>query len=221
MEFEFIESSEELLSEFCIFVETSIHLILFNRQLYPKELFEKKTEFGLSIQYCNHPSVINFVKGAIESIKPLLKLNAIEKIFIAIFSKDYVPLEQFSLSFKWFLEFSLIKDPICISRYDIENVFRDLLFKIMASNKLLDSLPKDITFDLVIRTCKKVKFDKSTKFAKYETPWKVVESNNFDGSILTPLKDQTTSLFRIQLLVEERGKSIAENINHIADNSKR
>jgi mitotic spindle assembly checkpoint protein MAD2B len=213
MEFEFIESAEELLSEFCTFLEISIHLILFNRQLYPRELFEKKIEFGLSVQYCNHPSVVNFVKSAIESIKPLLKLNVLEKIFIAIFSKDHVPLEQFILSFNWFLEFSLIKDPICIPRYDIENIFRDFFFKIIASDKLLDPLPCDTTFDLVVRTCKKIKLDKSMNFTNYETPWKIVETNNFNGSTITPLKDQTTNLFRIQLLVEEKDKSISEKIN--------
>ena len=200
MQFELIESGEELLEGFCVFIEIYIHQILFIRQLYPRKLFENRTEFGMSVQYCNHPSVVDFVKRAVESINPLLGLNAVEKIFISVFSKNRI--EQFILSFKWLVEFSLKKDPIYIPRFEIEDIFRDFLSKIKTSEGALGPVPKDATFELAIKAWKTIKFRRSTKLIKCEAPRKYC---GFSGS-LRVLKDYTSSLFQMQLVVEENNK---------------
>ena len=202
MQFEFIESFDELIEEFCAFMGTFIHQILYTRHLYPSEIFGNRTEFGVCVQYCSHPSVIDFVKKAVESLNPLLRGAIIEKIFISILGKNCVILEQFTLSFMWLIENFPINDPICFPRYEIENIFRNFLSKIKASEKLLGPLPKEATFDLFIRTRKKIKFDGPDKLSKYETPWKVIEPYDFVGSPLT-IKAHTTSLFQVQLLINK------------------
>jgi mitotic spindle assembly checkpoint protein MAD2B len=203
MQFEFVESFDELIEGFCVFMGTFIHQILYSRQLYPSEIFGNRTEFGVGVQYCNHPSVIDFVKKAVESLNPLLRGSLVEKIFISILGKNCLILEQFTLSFVWLMGNFPSKDTISFPRHELENIFRDFLSKIKASENFLGPTPKGATINLFVRTRKKISFDGPDKLTKFEPLWKVCEPNDFVGSFLI-LKVHSTSLFQVQLLIENR-----------------
>ncbi|TGZ71408.1 hypothetical protein CRM22_002669 [Opisthorchis felineus] len=58
----------------CDFVESAIHLYLYQRGVYPRCSFSDFSIFGIQIQFCNNPDVKKYIFDCVESLRPRLPL---------------------------------------------------------------------------------------------------------------------------------------------------
>lgn len=89
------EQTELLISEF---LENIIHQILYQRKVYPQELFEKVNLSEFCFYYCEHSLLKNYIAEMINSIKEKIFKQEISKLSIGIKKEDQV-LETFTLQF--------------------------------------------------------------------------------------------------------------------------
>lgn len=204
----YIKSYEELSHTFTLFAEAAVHLILYTRELYPNELFEKRLLFGVPVHRCRHPLVSDYVKQIMDSLKPLLISGALESIAVLIFKDggstgSRESIERFVLAFDWLKEINPNAD-ISLKREELEGVLRSFLLKVTVADALLQPLPQGSPFEIVINLAKDLEGEDAETLVSEECPWVLLDKPDFESSTLTPLKDLSTNLFRIKLFVEER-----------------
>ena len=51
------------------FLEVMFHQVMFFRHLYPKETFERRSMYGVSVWKSRHPRVCEYMKNVLEDIK--------------------------------------------------------------------------------------------------------------------------------------------------------
>lgn len=62
----------------CHFLEVAIHQIIYNRGIYPKELFHVTNNYNIGTHTCRHPQVIKWIRDAIMALsEELLKVITI------------------------------------------------------------------------------------------------------------------------------------------------
>eukprot|EP00656_Telonema_subtile_P014176 TRINITY_DN17228_c0_g1_i3.p1 TRINITY_DN17228_c0_g1~~TRINITY_DN17228_c0_g1_i3.p1 ORF type:complete len:106 (+),score=24.72 TRINITY_DN17228_c0_g1_i3:75-392(+) len=59
--------------DFMDFLEVAFHTILFSRQIYPKEVFEKRKRYGIPVWMSRHPELNQYISDFIQSTRPWLQ----------------------------------------------------------------------------------------------------------------------------------------------------
>ncbi|KAB7498959.1 Mitotic spindle assembly checkpoint protein MAD2B, partial [Armadillidium nasatum] len=83
----------------CELLEVSINLILYTREVYPSRIFRRRKKYNIPVQMCVYPELSNYISDCIGSVKPILEKGEIEKLIIALLSKDRV-VEKFVFDIK-------------------------------------------------------------------------------------------------------------------------
>lgn len=65
----FVTVSCDILLEF---LEIAFNGILFNRNLYPKEIFVRKKIYGIAVNISQHPEINQYIKNILETIRELI-----------------------------------------------------------------------------------------------------------------------------------------------------
>lgn len=67
------------------FVECIIHYVLYIREIYPANLFERVTAHSVPTFKCTHPTVCDYIGKILEAMRPLLiKVSNIFVLFYLI-----------------------------------------------------------------------------------------------------------------------------------------
>ncbi|CAH8464769.1 unnamed protein product [Heterobilharzia americana] len=71
------------------FIESVIHLYLYERNVYPRSSFTDFVVFGLHLKICNNPDVKEYIFNCVESIRPQLsEINEL-RVIIKVYSTRY------------------------------------------------------------------------------------------------------------------------------------
>ena len=188
---------------FALFVEAALHLILYTRELYPNELFEKRFLFGVPVHRCRHPLVSDYIKQVIDSLRPLLLSGAVQNVAVLINDAKSCCIEQFVLEVDWLKEIKPNAD-INLEQDVLEGILRSFLLKVTVADALLQPIPPGSPFEIMINVGKDLDGEDAEHLVDEECPWVLHQRPDFDNSVLTPLKDLSTNLFRMKLFVEEK-----------------
>ena len=191
-------------SVLCEFLEIAIHLILYVRDVYPSELFQRRRKYNIPVYVCGHPEVNRYVCDVVDRVKPLLDMDKVEGVAVLIKNEENKPMEKFVFKTK--------KGSARISREDgyllkLESELRSLLLKLSVSDALLAPNPPDCTFTIHIHTTLRAASAVDHEQQRYDFPWTTVGLEDEGGSSslghVVPLKSLSSDLMRMQLYVEE------------------
>ncbi|BFZ62588.1 hypothetical protein YB2330_003689 [Saitoella coloradoensis] len=206
-----------ILQTFCDFLTVAIHTILFTRDLYHPELFERARKYNTVVRRSRHPMLNDWIRDVIASVNEELKKCTINRVSIIILSADETPMERYVFDVSSFPNIPEQEHNIPISstsatftHSDLLEQFRATLIRIQQSATTLGKLPEDSTFTVAIELK-----EQEGKPAQYPDPWisaqpqqNVVQVNGDGESVRTrvttkPLRNIEIGPIKIDAWIEE------------------
>ncbi|GAO49492.1 hypothetical protein G7K_3641-t1 [Saitoella complicata NRRL Y-17804] len=162
-----------ILQTFCDFLTVAIHTILFIRDLYPPELFERARKYNTVVRRSRHPMLNDWIRDVVTSVNEELKKCTVNRVSVIILSADETPMERFVFDVSSFPNIPEQEHNIPISstsatftQSDLLEQFRATLIRIQQSATTLGKLPEDCTFTVAIELK-----EHEDKPAQYPDPW--------------------------------------------------
>uniref|UniRef100_T1ISE2 HORMA domain-containing protein n=1 Tax=Strigamia maritima TaxID=126957 RepID=T1ISE2_STRMM len=189
---------------FIEFLEVAIHSILYKRQLYPQNIFEKRKKYDIPVYISTHQAINKYIQDTLDAIKLLLKIN-LEKISVVIANKDHKPLEKFVFEIDLQRNFNCQLDDSYLLR--LEKSIREFCFKLNVCDASLTRLPPECYFMIQVHTDESAAASMEVESAQnfLEFPW--VEADPLQTTVnkahILPLKFMDHEIFKMQLYVEE------------------
>lgn len=152
-----------LITAFTDFLTVAIHLILYERAIYPRTSFLSARKYNFAVRQNRHPKVCEWINDAITAVEAELLRSAVERVVVVIYSKHIKPLERYVFDSSRFpqvaaseLDTPLVrteadgeKSPI-LPIVDMEEQFRATLSKLSNASSKLKALPSGCTFTVAI-----------------------------------------------------------------------
>jgi len=188
----------------CEFLEVAFHLILYVREVYPAVVFERRKKYNVPVQMCCHPDLNQYILDVLQTIKPLLEKNEVQRVTLVISNKEFSPVERFVF------EIGTLEDKSASPSDDsfllhTEKSLRAFLLKINSCDALLRPVPPGCTFSILVYTKESSFFKLHDDRKVQEFPWVQADEENtlLKESIMIPLKSTTGGVLKMQLFVEE------------------
>ncbi|KAJ3021969.1 MAD2 mitotic arrest deficient-like 2 [Thoreauomyces humboldtii] len=185
------------------FLEVAIHQILFVRDVYPSEIFEKRRMYNVAVLMSRHPTLNEYIRNVLTTIKPELQKGQINKVLLILHAPpDATPVETFIFNIQPLAsdlggmmdnktDFSVI--PLA----DIETHLRGFLLKISVCDSILQPNKPDTEFSILMECAQQpdsistwIPAEPSTRKASKE-------------STVIPMKTMDAGPLKMQLYVEE------------------
>ncbi|CAK9834019.1 Mitotic spindle assembly checkpoint protein MAD2B [Anthophora retusa] len=79
------------------FLEVAFNHILFFRNLYPKEIFERRKVYSTIVYVSEHPELNEYIKNVLNTIRELLKEdeNSVKAVNLVFYNRKREPIEKF------------------------------------------------------------------------------------------------------------------------------
>ncbi|KAF8243431.1 DNA-binding protein [Wilcoxina mikolae CBS 423.85] len=153
-----ITGYSSFISTFIQHLECAIHTIIYERDIYPRELFMTTRKYDYPVKMCRVPQVSQYVRQIASIVGNQLLEGYIQIISIVIVSDQHQPLERFNFdvsSFPGILEGQIY--PIRthetggggISLGELNEQFRAVITQLSVCSGRLGSLPGNCTFTLM------------------------------------------------------------------------
>lgn len=81
-----------------MFIEVSIHAILYTRQIYPADLFVRRKKYDVPVFQSRHPALNEYISGAVKAVGEELSAGNVDKVVMIVKDKKDVPLERYIFS---------------------------------------------------------------------------------------------------------------------------
>lgn len=130
------------------FFECAIHQILYARNIYPSQAFEKARKYDLAVRMSRHPGLNEYIHETLWAAKPFMKNNSAEKLVVLVFT----PEEPFTILERFVFKFSMESVAKEVSFDRIRQRFFDSLLKITLIPSKLSPIPDKCKFKLLLYT---------------------------------------------------------------------
>ncbi|KAK6440274.1 hypothetical protein LTR95_003506 [Oleoguttula sp. CCFEE 5521] len=210
-----------LITAFTDFLTVSIHIILWERSIYPRTSFLSARKYNFPVKQNRHPKVCEWITDAVTAVEVELLKSRVHSIAVVIFTKDSKPLARFVFDVSRFpdvpvddldtlLQSGDADEPQSILPIvDMEEQFRATLSKLTASSSTPKSVPEGCTFTVAIE----LKADALAPVS-HPQPWipaHVVDDGQ-DGTTAkqrptktTPLRTINAGEMKFEAWIEEAG----------------
>lgn len=197
------EATQIGLDIFSEFLEVAIHSILYNRELYPAGVFERRKKYNVPVQICVHPEVNQYITQVVNGISEFNSSNQLEKVALVVCKKELQPLEKFILEIN--------KPDMAQTQqtdrylYQLEQSLRSFLLKINMADSLLTPLPADCTWTVHATTSESAAAKRFDTNLENNFPWLEAseKETTMDNASILPLKSTTSPYINMQMYVEE------------------
>ncbi|KAI7899999.1 DNA-binding protein [Cokeromyces recurvatus] len=192
----------------CEFLETWLHQILYQCELYPKTIFKLQKKFEVPVHIAVHPDVQNYLSLFIQSCHSQLEKGDVKSISLnlieengdskAIVEKFVFEINSTALKQSTSLPLNtLLKSESTYSIEDIEQYLRTCLIKIRTyeSSSVIKKEPR--TFSLSIE-----RFEGGYPDLDRNTDWVPEDNLEQNWKHLVPLKTVSIDLFRFNIYVK-------------------
>jgi len=178
---------------FLDWLEGVIHTILFIREIYPPELFERTQLFNVPVQRCRAPELNEYIHDVVESLRDFIEREELERVAVQINEKNGTPLERFVID----VTFAVLKNTTDLTH--LERTLRFFLIRLNFCASQLTSIPKECTFNVLIYTSNEIT----------DPAWIEPERVNFltQNVTLIPLRSARTGPLKLQLYVEKANET--------------
>ncbi|XP_066597880.1 mitotic spindle assembly checkpoint protein MAD2B [Prorops nasuta] len=185
------------------FLEVAFNQILFFRNLYPKEIFQKKIVYGLVVFICQHPELKEYFLSVLTAIKELITFDekSIKKVNIVFYNQEKQPIEKFVIDLVSLQKDVTEQDPYYIKT---EESLRTLCLKFSGCDSYLKPLPEGSTFSIEIVTYETAHVALSENPVCDDFPWIVDDKpKEMTNKNILPLKTVKTDCLTLQMYVIE------------------
>ena len=79
-----MSASPHIVDPLLHFLEVCIHTLLCARGVYPRELFERRSQYGCTVWMCRAPEVCEGLRRCLADVRPHLLANAVEGLCIPL-----------------------------------------------------------------------------------------------------------------------------------------
>jgi mitotic spindle assembly checkpoint protein MAD2B len=149
-----------LVAHFLDFLTVSVHTILYERGVYPKESFISARKYNYPVRQSRVPEVCEWINKAVDAVEKELLLCAVDKVSLIIYSKYSDPLERFVFDLSkfpyvqkqdWHVPFdSVVNADKKVPVVNMEEQFRGVMSKLAFCHRSLAPMPVDCTFTVAI-----------------------------------------------------------------------
>jgi mitotic spindle assembly checkpoint protein MAD2B len=84
-----------LITSFMDFLTVSIHIILYERQIYPQTSFLSARRYNLPVRQSRHPKVCRWINDAVTAVEQELLKGSVDRIVVMIFDQKNIPHERY------------------------------------------------------------------------------------------------------------------------------
>lgn len=191
----------------CEFLETWFHQILYQREIYPRSIFELYKKFGIPVRIAEAPQVRDYLATFVKTCYPFFEKGDIKFVSLTIIENGE-PVEKFVFEINSYLrnaEVQLPEDLILESESiytlaDLEQHFRACLIKINACEPRPNAATNtdvERTFSLSIE---KIEEGYPEKNKEEDIDWIPAEIT-YNWRNIVPLKSVPMDLFRINTFI--------------------
>ncbi|KAF8530884.1 DNA-binding protein [Trichophaea hybrida] len=140
-------------------LECAIHTIIYERDIYPQELFITMRKYDYPVKMCRVPQVSQYVRQIAGIVGNQLLEGYLQIVSIVIVSEQYQPLERFNFDFSSFP--AILEEQIYpnlmhetgggsgISLGELNEQFRAMITQLSVCSSRLGPLPENCTFTLM------------------------------------------------------------------------
>ncbi|KAK0081892.1 hypothetical protein PV325_011419 [Microctonus aethiopoides] len=184
------------------FLEIAFNGILFNRNLYPKEIFVRKKIYGIAVNISQHPEINQYIKNILETIRELIIYDekCVKNINLVFYDSKKLIVERYVFHLFDFKFDAKELDPYFLKT---EEALRTICLKLSMTNAYLNPLPDDCTFTIEIDTYEAAHIAISENPKCEDFPWITKESTdelNIRNNLL-PLTTINTEYLGLQMYV--------------------
>ncbi|XP_004365102.2 mitotic arrest defective protein 2B [Capsaspora owczarzaki ATCC 30864] len=184
----------------CDFLEVAIHMILYARQLYPMESFERRKKFNVPVYMNRHPELNRYILDIVSSLRPWMEKRLVTRVAVNVVNPVDTSTDETAILERFVFEVQAATLPASrsVSLADIELMLRAVLIKISLCDALLQPV---LAKDLETQASGTIGMYKD-----HRLPWIMAEPRDaiLANPFLHPLKSVHTGLLQMQLFVEER-----------------
>jgi mitotic spindle assembly checkpoint protein MAD2B len=83
-----ISKAELSVDLFVEVLEAAIHVLICNRGVYPKQVFERRMLYGTPVYIARHPGLCQYIASVLLNMKSLLVDDLVDKIVVAIYADE-------------------------------------------------------------------------------------------------------------------------------------
>ncbi|XP_064642286.1 mitotic spindle assembly checkpoint protein MAD2B-like [Lineus longissimus] len=198
-QYEVAQVATDILSEF---LEVAFHCILYAREIYPNSVFERCRKYNVPVQMCCHPEVKQYIVDVIQSLKPLMDKQQLDKLALLILSVDQLPVEKFVFDISPVSNPMLSEDTYLLR---LEQALRAFLLKLNVCDASLQVLPEDCTWAVQVHTENAALLGIDEQQILHEFAWIEADESQvkINNAKLVPLKAMTSPIMKMQLYIEE------------------
>lgn len=132
------------------FLEAFIHQVLFVRELYSPELFERQRLYGIAVRRARHPELAAYIADAVGGLRGPLVSGSLAKVAIVVLDPQRQPVERFLVEPQ--LTAATPGGPAEVDVGALESQLRGALLKVQYCDSYLRKLPAGCTFEVVAYT---------------------------------------------------------------------
>lgn len=172
-----------LINSFTDFLTVAIHLILYERAIYPQTSFLSARKYNFAVRQNRHPKVCEWINDAIAAVEAELLRGAVDRVVLVIYSKYNKPLERYVFDASRLPQVSTAdadtplvrteadgeKVPV-LPLVDMEEQFRGTLSRLAYAASKLKALPTGCTFTVAIELK-----DEGEAPIRHPQPWMPVQ----------------------------------------------
>lgn len=211
------------------FLEAVIHEILFTRELYRQDIFERRRLYGLAVHRSRHPDLNSYIEDALHGLRDPIAASTLRKLTLIVLSpppNQTTILERFILEPRLLMltdSTSLIAttdndaDQARIRLQELESHLRAFFLKLQYVHASLLPLPPGCSFEIVAYMATRSGpgcLPSSQHWAEEDTTTPSNNNNNTmghpiefcsdDNAHIIPIKSCTVpGLLQVQLYVEQ------------------
>ncbi|KAI9228337.1 MAG: DNA-binding protein [Piptocephalis tieghemiana] len=100
---------QETLDTLVEFLEVAFYTILHHGSLYPDQLFERRSKYGIPIYISRHPDLTGYVRDFLQAMRPSLEQDLVEEVSLNVRGEDRL-VERFSFHLSSLLPTSTLVD---------------------------------------------------------------------------------------------------------------
>lgn len=185
-----LKGSAQIVAEFFNY---GINSILYQRGVYPPEMFKRVQKYGLSILMTSEKALQQYLDTIMSQLKGWLEAKVVHQVVLVISSVDTKEtLERWEFHIQSDNEMTTESKPKTKELSDIQNEIKSVIRQIVASVTYLPILETACAFDLLIYT---------NKNAKLPQKWADTSPLLIEDSEMVRLKSFSTSVHTVDTAV--------------------
>jgi mitotic spindle assembly checkpoint protein MAD2B len=183
-----------LVAAFTEFLTVAVHMILYERTIYPKTSFLTARRYNYPVRQSRHPTVCDWINDAIATVETELLKGVVDSVAVVIFNKDNKVMERFVFDASRFpaVPAADLDTPLerrdaegeeveVLPQVDMEEQFRGTMSKLANCQSALKPLPQGCTFTVAIE----LKPDGDAPVS-HPQPWVPAQPSNDDDHGAAP-----------------------------------